>query len=228
MYYQDIPRYYTAIAEWCACMVVLYAIQKEYFKSIKFWLMSIGILFFQILFLELTGNVSSTFWIPCMAIAIFLMYIFLLFVGNLNFLNAGYSCAKAFLLAEFIASLEWQIFAFFHARGYESLCFQMLLAVAIYGSAFFIVLYVERSFDKQQYLNEIKIKEVFVSAGIAVVIFGFSNLSFIYNNLPFTSSVRSDIFFIRTLVDFSGIAIIYVYQSRICEYVANRWWYCLA
>ena len=113
MYYQDIPRYYTAIAEWCACMVVLYAIQKEYFKSIKFGLMSIGILFFQILFLELTGNVSSTFWIPCMAIAIFLMYIFLLFVGNLNFLNAGYSCAKAFLLAEFIASLEWQIFAFF-------------------------------------------------------------------------------------------------------------------
>lgn len=222
MFYQDIPRYYTAIAEWCACIVVLYSIRKEKFKNVKFWIKSIAALLIQVIFLEMTGNVSSAFWIPCMAAAILIMYVFLMAAGELNWLNGGFSCAKAFLIAEFIASFEWQIFAYFQTKGYGCIWFQVLLTLIIYGVTFFMILRMEQTFDKQQYLNEIKVKEVLVSAGITIVIFGFSNLSFIYNNLPFTSSFRPDIFFIRTLVDFSGIAIIYVYQSRICEYVANN------
>ncbi len=222
MFYQDIPRIYTAIAEWCACMLVLYSIKKDKMKAGKFWIFSLIALAAQILFLELTGNVGKYLWVPCMMVAISLMYVFLKFAGDLSWLSAGFSCAKAFLIAEFIASLEWQIFTFFQANGYGCTWLQLLLTTVIYGLSFIILSKVEKSFDNQDYLKEIKIKEVLVSTGIAVVIFGFSNLSFIYNDLPFTSSFRPDIFFIRTLVDFAGIAIIYVYQSRICEYIASN------
>jgi len=222
MFYQDIPRIYTAIAEWCACMEILYSIKKDKLKDGKFWIFSLTVLAIQIIFLELTGNVSKYLWVPCMVVAITLMYGFLKFVGDLSWLSAGFSCAKAFLIAEFIASLEWQIFTFFQANGYGCSWLQILLTVTVYGLVLVILLQVEKSFEKQDYLKEIAIKEVLVSAGIAVVIFGFSNLSFIYNDLPFTSSFRPDIFFIRTLVDFAGIAIIYVYQSRICEYIASN------
>lgn len=40
--------------------------------------------------------------------------------------------------------------------------------------------------------------------------------------MPFASRERADIFSIRTLIDLGGIAILYAYQSRISEYVAER------
>lgn len=222
MFYQDIPRVYTAIAEWSACMVILISIGWKNFEKKRFGVLSGTALGVQIVFLVITGNASKSFWILCMAGAIGLMYLFLKNVGNYTWMTAGYSCAKAFLIAEFMASLEWQIFAFFQANGYGCTWLQILLTVIIYGSTVAIIWKIEKSFEKQDYLKEIKGKEVLVSAGIAIVIFAFSNLSFVYNNLPFTSSFRPDIFFIRTLVDFAGIAIIYVYQSRICEYIIGE------
>lgn len=220
--YQDIPRVYTAIAEWCACVVFLCSIRKDKLKSIKFWIISTIILVLQILFLEFTGNVPTSLWIPCMAVAVGIMYAYLIYAGEIRCLIAGYCCAKAFLVAEFIASLEWQIFNFFQVKGYGYLWLQILLTVIIYGFGILIIFQIEKSFQNQEYLKQLTVKEVLVSAGIAIVIFVFSNLSFIYNNLPFTSKIRSDIFFIRTLVDFAGIAVIYVYQSRICEYISNN------
>ena len=77
MFYQDIPRVYTAIAEWCACMVVLHSIKKDKMKDWKFWIVSFVVLTVQISFLQLTGNVAKYLWIPCMMVAISLMYLFL-------------------------------------------------------------------------------------------------------------------------------------------------------
>ena len=57
---------------------------------------------------------------------------------------------------------------------------------------------------------------------MAVAIFAFSNLSFLNENAPFASRERADIFSIRTLIDFGGIAILHAYQSRISEYVAEK------
>ena len=55
-----------------------------------------------------------------------------------------------------------------------------------------------------------------------VVVFAFSNLSFIYKNSPFSATLRSDMFNIRTLADMGGIAILHAYQSRIFEYLAEK------
>lgn len=221
-YYQDIPRICTALSEWGACMVYLYLMKKEKFRQPVFWLISLLVVTVQITFLYVTGGLPVTFWIPCMMIAAVIMYGFLLLQGELSAMAAAYCCARAFLLAEFTASLEWQIFAFLQWSGYGFLWLQILLFVMVYGGCFWTVVCLERSTLSSDYLKQLTVREILAALGIAVAIFSFSNLSFLYSNLPFTSSHRADIFTIRTLVDFGGIAVLFAYQSRICDYMAER------
>lgn len=104
MLYQDIPRIYTAIAEWGACLVYLYMLKREKMKSAHFLIGALLMLTVQCVFLTVTGSVSEVLWIPCMAIAVAMMYVFLLLGGTMKPLGAGYCCARAFVLAEFVAS----------------------------------------------------------------------------------------------------------------------------
>lgn len=219
--YQDIPRLCTALAEWGSCMAYLYLVKKEKFRKPSFWLCSLLVLAIQMVFLEVTGNLPLPFWIPCMLIAAAIMYGFLLLAGDFSVLSAVYCCARAFLLAEFAASLEWQVFAFFQSLGYGFLWVQISLLAIIYGGCIWIAVRLEHSTLSPKYLKQLTVREVLAATGIAVVIFAFSNLSFIYSGLPFTSPHRADVFTIRTLVDFGGIAVLFAYQSRICDYMAE-------
>ena len=222
MLYQDIPRIYTAIAEWGACLVYLYMLKREKMKSAHFLIGALLMLTVQCVFLTVTGNVSEVLWIPCMIIAVAIMYVFLLLGGNMKPLGAGYCCARAFVLAEFVASLQWQIVSIVQARGTQSLWVEILITIVVFGGCFAIDIYLEKDFLKQDYLQQMTVKEVAAAAIMAVTIFAFSNLSFLNENAPFASKERADIFSMRTLVDFGGIAILHAYQSRISEYVAEK------
>lgn len=220
--YQDIPRIYTAIAEWGACMAYLYMLKKDKLKRIPFVVGSIGMLITQSLFLILTGSLPDIFWIPCMFVAVGMMYVFLLTGGSMTALGAGYCCARAFVLAEFTASLQWQIVSVFQVGGFSCIGAQIIITVIIYSLCFFINIKLEKAFLTQNYLQQMTAREVTAAILMAIAVFAFSNLSFLYKNLPFTSTKRADIFSIRTLVDFGGMAILHAYQSRICEYIAEN------
>ena len=222
MLYQDIPRIYTAIAEWGACLVYLYMLKREKMKSAHFLIGVLLMLALQCAFLVATGNVSEVLWIPCMIIAVAIMYVFLMVGGSMKPLGAGYCCARAFVLAEFVASLQWQIVSIVQVRGIQSFWTEILITIIIFGGCFVIDIYLERDYLKQDYLQQMTVKEVVAAAIMAVTIFAFSNLSFLSKNVPFASKERADIFSMRTLIDFGGIAILHAYQSRISEYVAEK------
>ena len=217
MLYQDIPRIYTAIAEWGACLVYLYMLKREKMKSAHFFIGVLLMLALQCAFLVATGNVSEVLWIPCMIIAVAIMYVFLMVGGSMKPLGAGYCCARAFVLAEFVASLQWQIVSIVQVRGIQSFWTEILITIIVFGGCFVIDIYLERDFLKQDYLQQMTVKEVVAAAIMAVTIFAFSNLSFLSENVPF-----ADIFSMRTLIDFGGIAILHAYQSRISEYIAEK------
>lgn len=84
MLYQDIPRIYTAIAEWGACLVYLYMLKREKMKSAHFFIGVLLMLALQCAFLVATGNVSEVLWIPCMIIAVAIMYVFLMVGGSMK------------------------------------------------------------------------------------------------------------------------------------------------
>ena len=97
-----------------------------------------------------------------------------------------------------------------------------MITIITFGGCFVIDIYLERDYLKQDYLQQMTVKEVVAAAIMAVTIFAFSNLSFLSENVPFASKERADIFSMRTLIDFGGIAILHAYQSRISEYIAEK------
>ena len=139
MLYQDIPRIYTAIAEWGSCLVYLYILKKENMKSVHFLIGSLFMLAMQSIFLTLTGSVTEILWIPCMMIAAGMMYGFLMVGGNMKPLGAAYCCARAFVLAEFAASLQWQMVSIVQAWGNQSLWVEILITMVIFGGCLLLI-----------------------------------------------------------------------------------------
>lgn len=67
---------------------------------------------------------------------------------------------------------------------------------------------------KHMYLSQEKTtaKELVFVIAIGSAVFFVSNLSFVYANTPFSSQITREIFNIRTLVDLSGLTILYAYH----------------
>lgn len=219
--YQEIPRFYTALAEWAACIVYLQLIKGRFSKTHTI-LLSFLFLILQSVFLTGTGNLPIMFWVPCMIGAAGLMWLFLYCCGDFNALEAVYCCARAFLLAEFTASLEWQMHVFFFRQTRKFVIGQAILLVGIYMLLLFAYWKIEKEQLTKEYLSQVTIKEVLSAVGIAAVIFAFSNLSYVFKQSPFTSQLKTDIMIIRTVVDFGGMAILYAFQSRVCEYIKEK------
>ncbi|WP_026521128.1 ATP-binding protein [Butyrivibrio sp. VCB2001] len=219
-YYQDIPRLYTAIAEWLACFIYCLVLKRKVSRN-KFILISVIALVVQSLFLVFTKDLPLFMWVPCMLMAVFFMFVFMYSVCEDTVNVIGYYCARAFLLAELAASLEWQLACFF-ARINDSQILQIIILVAVYAFVFIWALHMEKSITRGIFQLEINTHELLAAVVIAAAIFAFSNLSFIFSNTPFSAGVAADVFYIRTLVDVAGIMILYVYQSRICELLAEK------
>lgn len=207
----DIPRLYTAIAEWAACMVFLLNMRKR-FKGKYFCIFALGGLIFQIFFLTVTAEVNIIFWIPCMMIAAGLMICFIYFGSKGTWKDAVYMGIHAFVFAEFAASFEWLLYSFFYKGNSPivSLAMMFLIYGVLYG--FYGWLF------QHQKLTEGKLDVTFgeLSAAllIAVSAFTVSNLSFIPTETPFSSSYQGSIAVVRTLVDLGGTAIMYAYYLQ--------------
>lgn len=127
----DIPRLYTALAECLAVLLFTPALAPRFSKAVTG---GITLLWAAVLsaFLGLTGDVPGGLWIPCMVTAIGLSYLYLWGVWSITLLEAGYHCARAFILAELAASVEWQLHcALWPARGpWEPLSLLLLALTA--------------------------------------------------------------------------------------------------
>jgi hypothetical protein len=107
----NIPRIYTALAEWLACIVFV-IIAKNRFSASKVGLLSVFFLAVQSVFLVVTKDALGVMWVLYMVIAVLLMFAFIYSTCSITVAAAGYYTIHAFVLAEFAASLEWQIHSY--------------------------------------------------------------------------------------------------------------------
>ena len=138
----DIPRLYTALAEWLACTLYLVSLRPRLGRLSTVllsacWLVVLGG------FLQITGSVPLTWWIPCMAAAVAGMFLYIFTCCDVSARDAGYCCARAFLMAEFAASLEWQLHCTLWPQfsGWQPL--PLLLLVVVYAAVFGIFYWFE-------------------------------------------------------------------------------------
>ncbi len=205
----DIPRIYTGIAEWVACYIyIAFAIKR--FKGMKHYLLMAVSLIIIIGFQLIAGLLPIELWIPGMITAFLLMFLMVHTLANIKAITSLYFTIQAFVLAEFAASLEWQIFYYYANDGEKPLSLtSIILMVVIYSLIFTFTFFLEKRYRLTRSFIEIKSNDIYAYFVIAIAVFAISNLSFTNLISPFTGQSTSEIFYIRTLVDFVGILLLY-------------------
>jgi len=211
----DIPRLYTALAEWGACMVFLLVLKRRW-TGWRMWALAGGALAAQGLFLSLTGDLAIGFWIPCMAIAVGMMFLFIWAGCAVSPGDAAYYCVRAFVLAELAASLEWQLHCFFWPQGEPWSVPGLGMLAAVYGGVFLFMWRLERQHMPREGRLGAHPGELGSAVIIGMAVFAISNISFLAVHTPF-SGAYSAILILRTVVDLGGLAILYAHHVLCCE-----------
>lgn len=214
----DIPRFFTALAEWLACLLCIFEMKRR-FTGIKFIGIAAGALAVQSLFLEVTGSVKTgVFWMLCMAAAVAMMYFFIFLCCEENAKDVGYVCVRAFVVAEFAASLEWQIACFFRFfAGWETIWMHVFCLVAVYTAVYSLIWWIFRRYVKKNESLQVTGHELVSYVIIGLAVFLISNVGFVSWNTPLGGRHMSEVFNVRTLIDLGGVAILYAYHAQRME-----------
>lgn len=207
----EIPRLYTGIAEWAACSIYIFLLRKKY-QGISLGIIMAAALFIQCSIQAFVAGFPKSFWLFGMSLAIGMMLFYFYICCELTWVNAGYHCIRAFILAEFAASLEWQLYYYtVQSSGITDVWLNILMLVGVYALVFSGIYMIER-----KHMHPLKewttAKELIFVIAVGATVFFVSNLSFVYANTPFSSQITKEIFNIRTLVDLSGLTILYAYH----------------
>lgn len=210
----DIPRYYTALAEWLSCIVILFHIRKR-FTGGKLALSCGCALAVQVCFLEVTGGLEDIRWLLCMFAAIALMVLFLYLCGDVNWKDALYYGAYAFLMAETAASLEWQVYLFGRAKYFEHAAgYEYVVLFLSFVVIFFLYWHLcGRFLEKEEKLG-VETKDLLAVVLLTGSVFFVSNLGFVTGNTPFSGLYAREIFNIRTFADIAGLAALFAYHVQ--------------
>lgn len=210
----DIPRLNTAIAEWLACMMFV-LVQEKRFGKARTGLLSVLSLLVIAGFQFLAGEMPLFLWVPAMLTAVGLMYCVILFTCRMHPLEALICTVRAFILAEFAASLEWQMN--YYVQNSRELPFALaplLLTLFTYAIVYLAAYFMERRYRKLNVKLDVTAKNVAATLAVGGAIFLISNISFISRNTPLSGTYASDIFLIRTLVDLCGLVLLYSLQEQ--------------
>lgn len=134
-----------------------------------------------------------------------------------NLPTALYFAVRAFIAAEFAASLEWQIF-YYAVRYWQfpvNMWVNVLFLIVIHGAVFSILFVLERKNRKMNSELQVNARELSSTIIIGVAVFAVSNISYVLRNTPFSSQFATEIFIIRTLVDLGGVAVLYAYHVQL-------------
>lgn len=213
---RDIPKIYTALAEWISCVLYIVVIRKNIRFPSKEIIALIGSLVLLIGVQEMIGVVSVVLWIPGMFVAVAIMFGLISFCSGTNRITTGYWLVRAFVLAEMVASLEWQI-SFFISENIKvnSKGFEHIFMLVVYTMAFAVVYLIESR--QKDMVMDVTVKELWTTTVIGIVCFCLSNLSYVYSNTPFSSPFAREAFNIRTLIDFGGYAFLLAHHFQRCE-----------
>ena len=206
----DIPRLYTALAEVLAAVLYAQAMPPRMDKRLC-WGITVVWAGLLAVFLQLTGDVPLVWWIPCMTAAIGWIYLYLWGTRAMNLLEAGYSCARAFILAELAASVEWQLHCVLWPQQGAGKPLSLVLLAVVYAALYgFLYLFEQRRATAARLT--ITTAAMLLAVVMVVTVFAVSNLSFVSNG-----EATMSVFYIRTLVDFAGVLILSVQHEQLRE-----------
>lgn len=219
----DIPRLYTAIAEWGACLTYM----SLFIRALPLWrfltsaIGGLGLLVGVQIGAEL---LPVSLWIPGMLAAVISMAMVMRVGVERPLTDILHMTLRAFILAEFAASLAWQLVVFFFfSSNQPSELFAwwrlgpILLLVATYVMVFSICWFLESRNIGPHIPFTLDRHDLWMTVSITIATFAMSNLSFISTSTPFSGRLGPEVFYIRTLVDLCGFAALYAQHERVTQ-----------
>lgn len=212
----DIPRLYTAFAEWGASLAYVLLITgarpglRLYAGAPASLALLIGAQF-------AADALPVSLWVPGMLSAFALMLASILVMSASGIIASVHLAFRAFILAEFIASLQWQLSVYFveNRDPYSPPALAAMLGIyALLLCAW--ALLERRNFTGEEPLS-LGGSDLWMGLLIVVTTFAMSNLSFLSTATPFSGRLGPEIFYIRTLVDLCGLAALYAQHERIMQ-----------
>lgn len=167
-------------------------------------------------FMYFTDGLPELWFLPCMSAIILLILLDIKLCCSLNWLQSGYVCIRAFILGEFAAALEWQMFYFgltslqLPLAMWVNLLFLLLVHSFVFGGMYLL----ERNLNGAC-PTDLTPREFISTVVICLAVFAASNLSYLSSNTPFSSRFTAEIFIIRTLVDLGGVAMLHAHHVRL-------------
>ena len=212
----ETPGGYYGIAYWVGCMLFI-LVNKKRINSIKLYLIEALFLVLLCSYMIINTDVPKVFFLPSMSVSIIMMFIFIYICCDFSLMNVGYFLARAFIVGEFMASFGWQIYFFAVQKiGIPlNIHYSVFFMAIIYPIIFATMYFIEKRYIDENVNFEATGKETASAVIISSAIFMMSNLSYVNMNTPFSSSMSSDIFNIRTMVDFGGVALLFGYHMQI-------------
>ena len=220
----DIPRIYTALAEAIACMAMIYTVKRKY-RGWRQLLAVVVLLTVQCVFLEITGGLSDFFWILAMMAAILFMIAGIRIQTECSWRSCAYLGMEAFILSEFMASVEWQLdYYFAHNISWYGTVASMVFLVVLYAIGFVFgwkFFNMQAEPDQSLYVTR---REMVTMAVITVSVFIISNLTFTDFQSPFRLTGYDPVApsLVRTMVDLCGVMMICFFHTERKQFYARE------
>lgn len=197
----NIPRLFTAVAEWLACIQVIMMFVSpplEKMNALALVACLLGQVFLQIwcgswpIQLWLVGIIANIAW---------MLFTIFVIAPKAGWRRLFYGLCRAFVLAETFASVSWQLvcMVLLPLHVSNSVVFFWILVDFLALFAFFY--FTQRRFT----IDEISFREDAVAALTAMIVFAISNVGFISNNAAAFFGGSAVIFTIRSFVDICGV-----------------------
>lgn len=203
----DIPRLYTALAEWLSCMAVVLMLRPQRKKG-RLVLLSAAYLAALVVFMEVTATIVLWLWVPCMLAAFLAMAGFVCLCTKTDFYRSIYYGVLAFTAAECMASLAWQLV---NLDGGMAWWTEGLVLATVYGM---VMLIEYRLFGRRGGLGrrlQISRGDWFTALFIGIIVFAGSNLRFVTDDIYAPGQYSREIANARTLIDVAGVSVLYAH-----------------
>ena len=170
-------------------------------------------------FMMATDQIEVVFFIPCMLVEVFMLWLSIYLCCEMDWKKAAYFCIRAFILGELAASLNWQMFYYglMNWKVQLNLFWNVLFLTGSYGIVYGIMFFLERSYREENVSLTIKGRDLRVSLFLALFVYLMSNMSYVFENTPFSGQFPGEIFAIRTLSDLGGVGILFAYHMQLQE-----------
>ena len=212
------PGYYYSIA-YILAMFIVTCTNRKRITGWKRYLAYFGFFAALAFFMWITDGVRQVLFLPAMTVTITLMLLCLYACCDFTIYEAGYYCARAFITGEFAASLCWQIYFYTSSTimPEDSRMLEWAELIVVYGIIFLVIWLIERGLQKDAVNVRINRRELLTVIVITIAVFAVSNMSYLDQNTLFSSPFAGEMFTIRTLVDLSGMAVLYAYHIQTRE-----------